>query len=462
MKREKREIAYSIGILIAIPAIVITNTIILTRSTSEAFDTELQRKADLVNSVIAESSLPLIQNKQYKALQSSIDALESSQPSLKQSYVIVKDGDVLKVVAHSSSTSEKLDQTAIINAEFALNLMQPSAHFINTYDSNNNPAQAWNVMTPVIDQSSKKAVAVVSTTLLTVDAQEAIDSAYRLSFIILLISIVLIIVLLFRHFMMVNYIVLLAKQRELNQTMNDFLSVATHELKAPTTIIKGYLSNVVEGDFGAITPEIKEQIEIALSQTDRLNALVQDLLNVSRVEQGSIQYNLTVVNTEKVLGMIVENYRPIAAEKGLQLIYEPTGNLPFVKADEGRVQEIFTNLVDNAIKYTATGSVTVTQQLNKGKLVTNFRDTGFGISPAAKERLFQRFYRIKTTQTEGISGTGLGLWIIKQYVEAMKGKIDVESMEGVGSNFIVELQVASPNNSSVVTKDSNQVSPNNQ
>ena len=139
--------------------------------------------------------------------------------------------------------------------------------------------------------------------------------------------------------------------------------------------------------------------------------------------------------------MIIENYQPIAKEKNLQIIYEPTNNIPLVRADEGRVQEIFTNIIDNAIKYTSQGSVTITQQQEKGFIIINFRDTGFGISPVAKDRLFQRFYRVKTSQTEGISGTGLGLWIIKQYIEAMNGLIDVETMEGVGSNFIIKLQI---------------------
>lgn len=442
MNREKREIIYSIGILITIPVIVIINTVMLTQSTNKAFDVELRRKADLANSIIAQSSLSLIKNKQYDTLQKNLDALESSQPALMQSAVMVNNDNNLSIVAHSKSAPDKLTQSTETTAKLAINRKVPIAAFINTYDRNTNPAQAWNVMTPVLD-SKNDAIAVISTSLLTVDAQEAIDTAYRQSFIVLVISIVLIIGLLFRHFRLVGYIKLLAKQRELNQTMSDFLSVATHELKAPTSIIKGYLSNVTDGDFGPVEPKIKEQIEVAISQTDRLNSLVQDLLNVSRVEQGKIQYDFVAVDTAKILGTIIENYRSIAEAKGLQLIYEPDNDMPFVRADEGRVQEVFTNLIDNAIKYTAKGSVTITQQLKKGTVVTNFRDTGFGISPEAKQRLFQRFYRVKTSETQGISGTGLGLWIIKQYIEAMNGSINVETMESVGSNFIVELQISS-------------------
>ena len=179
-----------------------------------------------------------------------------------------------------------------------------------------------------------------------------------------------------------------------------------------------------------------------MAQTERLNDLVKDLLNVSRVDQGRVQYNLSVVDTTKVIGIITENYTPIAAEKGLQLNFQTNIIVPPVYADDGRVQEVFTNLIDNAIKYTARGTVTITQQVNQSMVVTSIRDTGFGISTAAKQRLFQRFYRVQTPDTASISGTGLGLWIIKQYIEAMGGTIEVESMEGVGSNFVVSLPIA--------------------
>jgi signal transduction histidine kinase len=424
--------------------IVAVNTIVLAQTTNQAFNTELRRKADLANNIIAQSSLQLIKDKQYNKIQDNLNSLESSQPTLMQSSLIASVDNELKIVAHSSSASGELSKSTETEAKLAIDQKNSIAMLIDTYDRKQNPGQAWNVTTPVLD-SNNNVIAVISASYLTVDAQEAISAAYQQSFIVLIISIVLILGLLFRHFRLVSYVKLLAKQRELNQTMSDFLSVATHEIKAPISIIKGYLSNIMDGDFGHVEPKISEQLEVAVAQTERLNALVQDLLNVSRVEQGKIQYDITAVDTTKILGMIVDNYRPVAVEKGLQLIYEPNDGIEFVRADEGRVQEIFTNLIDNAIKYTAKGSVTITQNQVRGVVITNFRDTGFGISPTAKQRLFQRFYRVKTSETEGISGTGLGLWIIKQYVDAMGGSIDVETMEGVGSNFIVELKINTSN-----------------
>lgn len=441
MKRDKLEIIYSIIVLITIPVIVAVNTIVLTQSTNTAFNNELNRKADLANGVVAQSSMKLIKNGQYKELETNLNALESSQPTLMHSMLIENEGNGFVITARSKSAAG--DKLNLTQAGTVVSNKRSVARLIDTYDRKSNPAQAWNVMTPVID-SDGKIIAIISANYLTVDAQEAIGAAYQQSFFVLIISIVLILGLLFRHFRLVGYVQLLAKQKELNQTMSDFLSVATHELKSPTSIIKGYLSNVMDGDYGSVEPGVKEQIQAAITQTERLNSLVQDLLNVSRVEQGRVQYDITDVDIKKVLVTIVDNYRPMAQSKGLQIIYEPAESLPLIKADENRIQEIFTNLIDNAIKYTEKGTITVFHQIKDDTLVTSVRDTGFGISPSAKERLFQRFYRVKTDQTQNISGTGLGLWIIKQYTESMGGKIDVESMEGVGSNFIVELKTKYP------------------
>lgn len=441
MKREKREIVYSIAVLVAVPLLVIVNTLLLVRSTSAALNGELRREASVTNSVIAQSSLSYLQEKNYDLLSAYLNKLEKSEPTLMHTMVILDGVDGLKIIARSDSAPSKLTTVFETTAELTASRKMPIAALVNTFDRNKNQAQAWNVMTPIVDSNGDRVFGFISSSILTTEAQMEIDKIYLRAFIILAASVLLIFGLLFRYFRLVGYIQLLAKQRELNQTMSDFLSVATHELKAPTSIIKGYLSNVMDGVAGPIGADVKKQLEVAMAQTERLNDLVKDLLNVSRVDQGRIEYNFVPVDTVKIISLIVDNYRPIAAEKGLKLIYEPVEGLPMVRADEGRVQEIFTNLIDNAIKYTAEGSVTITQRIEQDKLSTSIRDTGFGMSPEAKQRLFQRFYRVQTAQTQNISGTGLGLWIIKQYATAMKGSIDVESMEGVGSNFIVKLAI---------------------
>lgn len=440
MKREKLEVIYSVGVVIAIPLLVILNTVMLVRSTRNAFNVELTRKADVVNGVIAESARADIVAKRYDVLQRSFTALEKAQPAIKATSVIVEQDGQLTQAVRTATAPEKMSANSALQARIAFERKRPIAKLMDVeYDGRK--AQAWNVVTPVLSDTGT-VIAAVSTNTVTTDAMEAINKAYSTSFMILIGSVVVIVGMLFRHFRLVTYVRLLAKQREVNQTMSDFLSVATHELKAPTTVIKGYISNVLDGTAGPITDDARQQLMVAFSQTDRLNELVQDLLNVSRIEQGRVSYTMRAVDSRALLGMIVGNYQPIAAAKGVTLSIETLDPMPAVYCDEGRLQEIYTNLIDNAIKYTAKGMVTIGQRVEKDRVITNVRDTGFGMSPDAKRRLFQRFYRIKTDQTQNISGTGLGLWIIKQYIEAMGGTIEVESIEGVGSNFIVALPIA--------------------
>ncbi len=439
MRKEKLEIIYSIGIIIAIPLLIVVNTVYLVRSTRSAFNTELRKKADLVNSVLADSLQSDINQKNYTQLTTRLSTIEKNQPDITQATIIQQQNGTPVIIARAPDASKELNATSSVQTKIVYDRKVPVAKLVNV-TSDGQTQQGWNVATPVLD-ANNTVLAVVSSTVLTTNAEQSINTAFTRSFILMIVSIIVIIVLLFRHFRLVGYIQLLAKQREINQTMSDFLSVATHELKAPTTIIKGYIANVMDGTSGPVSNDIKEQLQVALSQTDRLNNLVQDLLNVSRVEQGRIEYHIENVDSTKIIDVIVHNYRPIASQKGLELIFEASTSPLFVRADAGRVQEIFTNLIDNAIKYTPSGSVTITQKLDGSKVKTSIRDTGLGMSPENRKRLFQRFYRVKTEQTKDISGTGLGLWIIKQYIEAMGGTIEVNSTEGDGSEFIVVLPI---------------------
>ena len=439
IRREKLEIIYSVSIIIAIPLLLVINTIYITRAVRAAYNTEIRQKADTLNTILAAALEQQIIKSDTTGLVTTLNAVEKAEPDVSALQVVkINTGDPI-IIAHTDSAPSELNDSAKIQAKVVYERKQPVARLVAT-NSEGKTVQAWSVATPIIG-SNNTVVAIVFSSVATAAAQAAIDSAFLQAFIVLLVSIIIIIVLLFRHFRLVGYIQLLAKQKELNQTMSDFLSVATHELKAPTTIMKGYIANVIDGTFGPISNDIKEQLTVALGQTDRLNSLVQDLLNVSRVEQGRVEYKYEPVDTTAVINTIVHNYAPIAREKGLELVFEPRTDIPAAKSDAGRVQEIFTNLIDNAVKYTPSGNVTVFQT-NDGTMVkTTVNDTGLGMSKDAQKRLFQRFYRVKTEQTKNISGTGLGLWIIKQYIESMGGTITVASSEGQGTSFEVCLPI---------------------
>lgn len=419
--------------------LLIINTVYLARTTRSAYNSELRQKADLVNSIMAEAVRSNIESNDRLAIKSQLEYFQTQHSEIKQALIVKQNNNSIEIVARADDAPKELSPTSNVQTKIVYERKKPVAKLININD-NGRPVQGWNVASPVFD-TNKNVIAVSSSTFLTTDSEETINNDFSRSFLIMIISIIIIVILLFRHFRLVGYIQLLAKQREINQTMSDFLSVATHELKAPTSIIKGYIANVMDETAGPISQEVKEQLQVALSQTDRLNNLVKDLLNVSRVEQGRVEYHIESVNSTEIIDLIVKNYTPIAANKGLKIIYNTPEKPLFVKADAGRVQEIFTNLIDNAIKYTPAGTVTINQNLDGPNVKTTVRDTGLGMSAENKKRLFQRFYRIKNEQTKDISGTGLGLWIIKQYIEAMGGQIQVDSLEGTGTEFTVNLPI---------------------
>lgn len=439
MKRDRLELIYSVTIIVAIPLLLVLNTIFFIRSTRATFNQELRNTADTVNEVISESIKAEIITGNYTGITDELNRIEKIQSKIKNVRIIQQNGTNHLIIAKSASVSADMTASDQIQIKLVYSKKNSVARLIGT-SSGGDSTQAWSIASPILD-SNNSVLAVISSNILINDAQKTIDTVLQKSFLVTLISIIVIVALLSRHFRLVGYIQLLAKQKELNQTMSDFLSVATHELKAPTTIIKGYIANVIDETFGSVTPEIKEQLNVALSQTDRLNNLVQDLLSVSRVEQGRIEYNIEPVDSTSILNVIVSNYEPIAKAKGLDVTFDRRIDIPAIKADAGRVQEIFTNLVDNAIKYTPTGSVAVSQYVDGNNVVTTIKDTGLGMSAESQKRLFQRFYRIKTDRTKEISGTGLGLWIIKQYVIAMGGTVSVDSTEGFGSEFIVTFQI---------------------
>jgi signal transduction histidine kinase len=234
--------------------------------------------------------------------------------------------------------------------------------------------------------------------------------------------------------------------KELDAAKSEFISIASHQLRTPLTAIKGYVSLLLEGSYGAINKEVLDVLNKVYSVNDRLAHLVEDLLNVSRIEAGRIQYNFQYTKIEDILRELYDMFVMSAKEKGLdfQLDVQP-GMLPEIVADPNKIKEITSNLIDNAIKYTPVGFVRISLAVVDQNMRITIADSGIGIKPENKDNLFNKFVRSQETSRMVVGGAGLGLYVGKSFVEAHKGRIWADSAgPGQGSQFIIELPIHNP------------------
>ncbi|MEX0616860.1 MAG: ATP-binding protein [Candidatus Woykebacteria bacterium] len=235
----------------------------------------------------------------------------------------------------------------------------------------------------------------------------------------------------------------LAKEEEFEQMKLDFVSIAAHELRTPLTSIRGYLSVLQEEVKGKISEEQSSFLDKAFISSNQLEALVENLLSVSRIERGAMQLEKSSVDWEELVSSIVTTYLVRAKGREIDIYFKtPEKKLPKIYVDKFRISEVLYNLIDNALTHTeAGGSVEVSSGLDGDHVVTYVKDTGEGIPPDALPKLFTKFFRVSGVLEQGSKGTGLGLYISKAIVEMHKGKIWVESTPGVGSTFSFSIPV---------------------
>ncbi len=229
------------------------------------------------------------------------------------------------------------------------------------------------------------------------------------------------------------------RETEVDRMKTEFISTVSHELRTPLTSIRGFVDLILDGDAGPITGEQREFLELVSRSTVRLANLINDLLDVEKIEAGRIEIRSEQVDLAPILQHVTKTFTVSAQEKGLSLDLQIDGPLPPLLGDADRLTQVFTNLVSNAVKYTKTGSVTVRAGVRGGRLVVDVIDTGIGLSKESLEHLFTRFFRVDNEYTREIGGAGLGLAITRAIVKHHRGDIDVHSEPGKGSTFTVFL-----------------------
>lgn len=433
--KENSQFVYSIFLIVFIPVLIIANTLWQIRSSQESMTYELHRKAVLAEEILGESITDSLDN--LPLLQTKIDNLVQENDEIKEITVLKQgdDGFVAIVSTDKQSLGLKFTSEDYITA-WAKD--SPTAMLVN--DTTQTPnVRFWSMTSPLTDTITGKKVALVNMEVSLADIDALTKKNLNYSLIILVVTIFLVLLLLVNHFRFFEYAILFKKLKEVDKMKDDFISIASHELKTPMAAIKGYLSMMQEGLAGKFDQKGKEHLNKIYSNVERLDILVSELLDVSRLEQGRMQFDLQPYDISKVVEQSIQSFRDQAAQKGLKLEEQKLPQMPQVFIDPDRLRQVLDNLVGNAIKYTLKGGITISYKVDEGNLYTIVKDTGIGMSAQDRQNLFTRFYRIKNEKTADIPGTGLGLWIAREIIRKMGGDILVDSMENVGSQFSIQI-----------------------
>jgi signal transduction histidine kinase len=227
-----------------------------------------------------------------------------------------------------------------------------------------------------------------------------------------------------------------AKLKALDETKDEFISMASHQLRTPLTSIKGYLSMVLDGDVGEVTPAQRKFIEEAYGSSQRMVYLIGDFLNVSRINTGRFTIELNTTNIANIVNEEVEQLRATALSRQIKLEYVKPSNFPPFQLDETKIRQVVMNFADNAIYYSKTGG-RVRLELTKtaDSIVFKVKDEGIGVPPHERHHLFTKFYRASNARRARPDGTGIGLFMAKKVILAHGGTVIFETTEGKGSTF---------------------------
>jgi signal transduction histidine kinase len=228
--------------------------------------------------------------------------------------------------------------------------------------------------------------------------------------------------------------------QKLDKAKSDFISIASHQLRTPLSAIKGFTSMILEGSYGRITKVVRDKLEKTYESAERLIRLVNDLLDLSHMEGGKMEFNFIKVDLAAMAQSVVEELKIQADKKKLKLELAGPEKELWVWADEQKLRQVVINLIDNAVKYTDKGSVKVLLEEKGDQVQMSVGDTGMGMRPEEIANLFQKFMRGPNAPRLHTEGAGIGLYVAKQLIEAHHGRIWAESEgEGKGSTFFIKL-----------------------
>jgi signal transduction histidine kinase/CheY-like chemotaxis protein len=245
-----------------------------------------------------------------------------------------------------------------------------------------------------------------------------------------------------------NYNILKAMNDELqqaNEVKNKFLSIMSHELRTPLTVINGYLSLVLDKNYGNPSKELRDIISVVKEQGNNQLGLIEDLLDLTRIESGEYRLNKQAFLPDALIHKAVENFRPEFEAKEIEVTVDTDQEMPTVHWDFHKMLQVFQNLLDNALKFTpAGGRISLSARSKSDFIELQVVDNGIGIPKDRQNQIFERFYQVDSSSTRRYGGSGLGLSIVREIVVAHNGKVFVESGEEKGTSFLILMPPGEP------------------
>lgn len=434
--KENPRIIYSLVLIFFIPLAIYFNTYLAISRFEDNLNKVIRSKAALAEDIVKFAARDILDNpEKMEKLIKETKELNEDIGDFKI-FSFDKEKDIFQTVA-SSGQGEVGGEAANSEENFYQRLAWNEPENNVSYMSAGDNGREWNVIETIRGENGgKKALVLLSFPLKEFDKMNS--QAETRSYLVLAGTIIVILLLIANNARLFGYALTLTKLKEIDAMKDTFISMASHELKSPLTSMKGNVEFLREEIEPHLNDQGKHYIQNIAGSVDRLEMLVGDILEVSRLEGNRIPINISSVEAGPLIEKSIEEIKPQLVRKNLAFNFAPA-DLPKIKADPDRAKQIIINLLSNAVKYTPKGKIEILTEVKDKELLITVADTGVGISAENLAKLFQKFSRIYNDETKTISGTGLGLWISRELARKMGGDITVESIQGVGSHFTLRL-----------------------
>jgi signal transduction histidine kinase len=428
---ENKEFLYAIFLILAIPTALVINTFILIQRVNNDFETEITSKANLATNVLTSSIKEIATNSSQ--LYSHIQKISSDSADVKGLTVLsFQQGN--PVILATTEGEDSLSTNNILQSKLAWTTGQPYTTKLETLTDDGKASRLWQVSMPLRENDEN--IAVVNLKISGEKSDNLIAKIQQDALLFSIGTIVVLVLLLLNHFRFFGYARTFVKLKEVDEMKDNFISMASHELRTPVTALRGFAQLAASNFRKGNSSNLAHDLEVIDKSADGIANLVNDMLDVSRIEQKRMTVDMKPVDLTAVTTEVLTQLNVQALEKKLTLNYQKTTPL-IVNADERKLKQVLVNIVGNAIKYTPSGSVSVSHETVGESVKTLVSDTGMGIPAEELPKLFEKFHRVQNEQTKSIRGTGLGLWITKQIIEIMNGKLMVESIQNKGTTMII-------------------------